>query len=119
MPAAVRGCSCVMVVSCKIVQIVPASSKLVMKLHGPYALFADGYGLHRQSRAEHVEGGTILLVEGVAREHRGIEVAARSEEHTSELQSLMRSSYAVFCLKKRNPQRATATPVRAHPTSAG
>src|SRR3546814_2959914 len=30
------------------------------------------------------------------------EDAARSEEHTSELQSLMRSSYAVFCLKKKN-----------------
>src|SRR3546814_4723195 len=29
---------------------------------------------------------------------------ARSEEHTSELQSLMRSSYAVFCLKKKNKQ---------------
>src|SRR3546814_4209566 len=29
-------------------------------------------------------------------------LAARSEEHTSELQSLMRSSYAVFCLKKKN-----------------
>src|SRR3546814_10192477 len=28
----------------------------------------------------------------------------RSEEHTSELQSLMRSSYAVFCLKKNNRQ---------------
>src|SRR3546814_8199357 len=28
-------------------------------------------------------------------------VAPRSEEHTSELQSLMRSSYAVFCLKKK------------------
>src|SRR3546814_1072175 len=28
----------------------------------------------------------------------------RSEEHTSELQSLMRSSYAVFCLKKKNTQ---------------
>src|SRR3546814_1454087 len=28
--------------------------------------------------------------------------AARSEEHTSELQSLMRSSYAVFCLTKKN-----------------
>src|SRR3546814_5640168 len=28
--------------------------------------------------------------------------ACRSEEHTSELQSLMRSSYAVFCLKKKN-----------------
>src|SRR3546814_5390602 len=29
----------------------------------------------------------------------------RSEEHTSELQSLMRISYAVFCLKKKNTQR--------------
>src|SRR3546814_11710597 len=29
---------------------------------------------------------------------------ARSEEHTSELQSLMRISYAVFCLKKKKPQ---------------
>src|SRR3546814_3153469 len=28
--------------------------------------------------------------------------AGRSEEHTSELQSLMRNSYAVFCLKKQN-----------------
>src|SRR3546814_8168128 len=29
-------------------------------------------------------------------------VSGRSEEHTSELQSLMRISYAVFCLKKKN-----------------
>src|SRR3546814_9222980 len=29
------------------------------------------------------------------------EIKARSEEHTSELQSLMRNSYAVFCLKKK------------------
>src|SRR3546814_9038815 len=29
-------------------------------------------------------------------------IAARSEEHTSELQSLMRRSYAVFCLKEKN-----------------
>src|SRR3546814_4778743 len=29
-------------------------------------------------------------------------IVARSEEHTSELQSLMRISYAVFCLKKKN-----------------
>src|SRR3546814_7933190 len=35
----------------------------------------------------------------------------RSEEHTSELQSLMRSSYAVFCLKKKNThQYITQTP---------
>src|SRR3546814_3704389 len=31
--------------------------------------------------------------------------AVRSEEHTSELQSLMRSSYAVFCLKTKNEDR--------------
>src|SRR3546814_8290353 len=31
-----------------------------------------------------------------------LEFMARSEEHTSELQSLMRSSYAVFCLKKKH-----------------
>src|SRR3546814_8299795 len=30
---------------------------------------------------------------------------ARSEEHTSELQSLMRNSYAVFCLKKKHKQQ--------------
>src|SRR3546814_6072445 len=33
---------------------------------------------------------------------------SRSEEHTSELQSLMRSSYAVFCLKKIKNQQNTA-----------
>src|SRR3546814_1785590 len=37
-----------------------------------------------------------------------IDQHARSEEHTSELQSLMRISYAVFCLKKnKNPQIVT------------
>src|SRR3546814_9681888 len=33
--------------------------------------------------------------------HRVLAVMLRSEEHTSELQSLMRTSYAVFCLKKK------------------
>src|SRR3546814_8423862 len=33
--------------------------------------------------------------------------SARSEEHTSELQSLMRISYAVFCLKKKKTHTAT------------
>src|SRR3546814_7960597 len=35
----------------------------------------------------------------------------RSEEHTSELQSLMRISYAVFCLKKKNKQKPHNTHV--------
>src|SRR3546814_2526908 len=34
------------------------------------------------------------------------ELHARSEEHTSELQSLMRISYAVFCLKKKKKNKA-------------
>src|SRR3546814_1041477 len=34
----------------------------------------------------------------------------RSEEHTSELQSLMRTSYAVFCLKKTTTNTHTTTP---------
>src|SRR3546814_7629126 len=38
--------------------------------------------------------------QGIAVRH-----AARSEEHTSELQSLMRISYAVFCLKKKKTQK--------------
>src|SRR3546814_3570945 len=33
-----------------------------------------------------------------------VQAQIRSEEHTSELQSLMRISYAVFCLKKKNKQ---------------
>src|SRR3546814_2270471 len=37
-------------------------------------------------------------------QHRLFEIAMRSEEHTSELQSLMRISYAVFCLKKKTNQ---------------
>src|SRR3546814_6042307 len=39
---------------------------------------------------------------------RLLRVPARSEEHTSELQSLMRISYAVFCLKKKTKIHITA-----------
>src|SRR3546814_10871278 len=35
----------------------------------------------------------------------------RSEEHTSELQSLMRNSYAVFCLKKKNSSQQRSLPM--------
>src|SRR3546814_2259294 len=38
----------------------------------------------------------------------------RSEEHTSELQSLMRISYAVFCLKKKKQQQNRATASYTH-----
>src|SRR3546814_2020875 len=38
----------------------------------------------------------------------------RSEEHTSELQSLMRISYAVFCLKKKKPPYTTKSKITQH-----
>src|SRR3546814_9046286 len=38
-----------------------------------------------------------------------LNITGRSEEHTSELQSLMRISYAVFCLKKNNNKKLSVT----------
>src|SRR3546814_10856911 len=50
-------------------------------------------------------GETIIYLHGALRyirhQHRLGRSPKRSEEHTSELQSLMRISYAVFCLKKK------------------
>src|SRR3546814_2636405 len=59
-------------------------------LSDPSVLGAPGYG--PRVAIEECPPGAILVIEA-----RG--VATRSEEHTSELLSLMRISYAVFCLK--------------------
>src|SRR3546814_4719579 len=48
-----------------------------------------------------LEVAVVPVLEGPARDAQLLQ-RARSEEHTSELQSLMRISYAVFCLKKKN-----------------
>src|SRR3546814_6765747 len=55
---------------------------------------ADGYEAEARQRA----GGQI---EAVKRPAQGCHASPRSEEHTSELQSLMRISYAVFCWKNK------------------
>src|SRR3546814_3641629 len=49
----------------------------------------------RHQIAPEVDGKRVIY-------HGSVGGADRSEEHTSELQSLMRISYAVFCLKKKN-----------------
>src|SRR3546814_5568402 len=49
-----------------------------------------------RARAAHFRGFAAFELA-----RRGAEAFERSEEHTSELQSLMRISYAVFCLKKK------------------
>src|SRR3546814_2767253 len=50
--------------------------------------------------------GAFVRVRQVGVEQGQVELH-RSEEHTSELQSLMRNSYAVFCLKKTTPNNKT------------
>src|SRR3546814_7145302 len=80
-----------------------------LALRDALPLCADGDARH--------EGGPVARDprprEGSAsaihrREPRQDARAIRSAEHTSELQSLMRNSYAVFCLKTKNMQRDTA-----------
>src|SRR3546814_9359420 len=72
--------------------------------------------VHEHTGVVHAEGGERgrdveldAIDLAVADVGRG-EHPARSEEHTSELQSLMRISYAVFCLKKKT-SRISDTPI--------
>src|SRR3546814_9656250 len=70
------------------------------------------YGVYPIAVTDRVTPRVELLLTNVAvldvdttiapRRGRATTDAARSEEHTSELQSLMRISYAVFCLQKKN-----------------
>src|SRR3546814_5657719 len=64
------------------------------------AALEDSHGLAFHELAQRIDAAQLQY--GVA--HSGFHQhgqIARSEEHTSELQSLMRISYAVFCLKKK------------------
>src|SRR3546814_7031183 len=77
----------------------------------PYTTLFRSGGLYRRRRDAHRRGSSahpaLLSLRGAFRARRAR--AARSEEHTSELQSLMRISYAVFCLKKKKQQVDTPT----------
>src|SRR3546814_8050128 len=68
---------------------------------------------HGKGRAAAVDlsgkSGHFLQLAQIA-EAAALLAVARSEEHTSELQSLMRNSYAVFCLKKKNKKIITDSP---------
>src|SRR3546814_5416942 len=57
------------------------------------AIYALIHTIEKEGGVWFARGGTNALVSAMVR--------LRSEEHTSELQSLMRISYAVFCLKKK------------------
>src|SRR3546814_4924336 len=75
--------------------------------HGMFALAAQG-----KARASQSEERSVVWMQAPSVTHSASSrswnartspdsVTSRSEEHTSELQSLMRISYAVFCLKKQ------------------
>src|SRR3546814_6576445 len=78
----------------------------------PYTtLFRSHLGNHENNEPEHdpvkdrwtiIRASSITCGKRKSNEQRAGQ-HQRSEEHTSELQSLMRISYAVFCLKKKNP----------------
>src|SRR3546814_7076051 len=64
-----------------------------------------GLLLHRISIVPRLVGKSA--VRKIERHDARKTLRQRSEEHTSELQSLMRISYAVFCLKKKNKKKHT------------
>src|SRR3546814_8183703 len=64
--------------------------------------WACPYGAREYSPVEGVMKKCTLCVDRIYNENLD---ESRSEEHTSELQSLMRISYAVFCLKKKKIKR--------------
>src|SRR3546814_6531862 len=58
---------------------------------------------------DHVGAGLDIGRRALDRRVDALRRGGRSEEHTSELQSLMRTSYAVFCLKKKNIKQEETT----------
>src|SRR3546814_5588470 len=72
--------------------------------HGPMHKFRAGYTQerrHQSARQTRKSARQRKRRQAIAAHVQSAERDARSEEHTSELQSLMSNSYAVFCLKKK------------------
>src|SRR3546814_4135178 len=74
-------------------------------------IFGVNPGIRQMCDGWAAEGYLALAPDLFWRMEPGVQLDAdneRSEEHTSELQSLMRISYAVFCLKKKNTNTKTS-----------
>src|SRR3546814_1117379 len=67
-----------------------------------YSRFSTTGGVQRFKAGHHAASHARAAMIGYV---QGRDIPARSEEHTSELQSLMRSSSAVFCLKKKKTNK--------------
>src|SRR3546814_3679108 len=105
--------------SLKIVQMIrdAGAREVHIRVASPMIYYPDFYGIDTpdaekllanqydglQAMCEYIRADSLafLSIDGLYRAVGGEPRNPRSEEHTSELQSLMRISYAVFCLKKK------------------
>src|SRR3546814_1561728 len=78
-------------------ELVPPRTAQLAGTHG-------SQGEEAQRKARHRAGVILFGIANHLSELLDVGNRGRSEEHTSELQSLMRISYAVFCLKKKKKQ---------------
>src|SRR3546814_2066539 len=97
-----------------------AQQRLLLTRRPPTGIWPSLWSLpqvHGSSEAEQWLSAVAHV--GAAPQQLGEPLLHRSEEHTSELQSLMRISYAVFCLKKKNKKTkyaAQTTQILTHNT---
>src|SRR3546814_3599679 len=88
-------------------------SRVIVRGRAPWQAPQIGAGVGRMARevtSKILDGINDLVImapirEGFISAYEPVTYATRSEEHTSELQSLMRISYAVFCLKKKKQKQ--------------
>src|SRR3546814_9266922 len=76
-----------------------------LQFSGPAQVFECEEDCFAAVEARQIKEGSVIVIrnegpKGGPGMREMLATTARSEEHTSELQSLMRNSYAVFCLKK-------------------
>src|SRR3546814_10640345 len=100
--------------------LAPSAGTILVDGHNPFAefewfrgkigiVFQNDRLLPWRTAVENVEYGLELLhVDSSKRRRAALDWLDRSEEHTSELQSLMRIAYAVFCLQKKNQHEPSA-----------
>src|SRR3546814_9189028 len=80
----------------------PVSAHWIAERQSAPLLLKFGTETQRYKYVPGICRGEIFFCIGMSEPNAGSDLASvRSEEHTSELQSLMRISYAVFCLKKK------------------
>src|SRR3546814_2297570 len=90
--------------------VIDRADRFIIDRKNPRHHLSFGYGIHRCMGNRLAELQLRIIWEEIHKRFAKVEVTGeperlfRSEDHTSELQSLMRISYAVFCFKKKAEQ---------------